>query len=378
MPIGLYIHVPFCIKKCSYCDFVSYPYNPELAEAYVDALEREMFFHASKMSEEQRILKSVFIGGGTPSCLSGKLLTVIFNNLHKYFQLSPDAEITVECNPGTVDIEKFRELRSAGVNRISMGVQAYQPRLLSALGRVHNWPDVVKAVRLCREAGFDNLSLDLIFGVPGQTMLDWKESLNNTVKLAPEHISAYNLKIEPDTRLQREVASGQLTVCDEELEVEMFLYTIEFLHDHGYSHYEISNFAKTGRESRHNLTYWLNGEYLGLGPAAHSMMNGSRFSNVESVELYIRRLKTGISVIDTTSRLTREEEISETVFLRLRLIEGLDMSYFEQKYGLRFSKHYAKQLEKLTGLGLVEIKGKNLKLTESGLLLANEVFAEFI
>lgn len=378
MPIGLYIHVPFCIKKCSYCDFVSYPHDLELASAYVHALEKEMIFHASNMSEQQRTLKSVYVGGGTPSCLSGELLSAIFNNCHKYFLVSPGAEITVECNPGTVDTEKFYKLRNAGVNRISMGVQACQPQLLSTLGRIHDWQDAATAVRSCREAGFDNLSLDLIFGVPGQTMGDWMESLSNVVGLTPEHISAYNLKLEPDTLLQRQVASGQLTPCDEDLEVEMFRYAVEFLFNHGYKHYEISNFALAGRESRHNLTYWLNEEYLGLGPAAHSMLNRSRFSNVESVELYIRRLKNGDSVIDTTSRLTREEQISETVFLRLRLVEGLDMEEFEQRFGLRFSKYYSKQLDKLRALGLVEINGKNLKLTESGLLLANEVFAEFI
>lgn len=378
MPIGLYIHVPFCIKKCNYCDFVSYPHEVELAGAYVQALEKEMFFHASRMTKQQRILKSVYIGGGTPSCLSGDLLSIILKNCRKHFRFSPDAEITVECNPGTVDTEKFYELGNSGVNRISMGVQAYQSHMLSILGRVHNWQDVVKAVKSCREAGINNLSLDLIFGIPGQTMGDWRESLSNIIALAPEHISAYNLKIEADTPLHREVASGRLIPCDEDLEVEMFRYAIEFLYNNGYKHYEISNFAQPGRESRHNLTYWLNEDYLGLGPAAHSMINGSRFSNLESVELYIRRLKNWDSVIDATSRLTREEHISETVFLRLRLMEGLDMEQFEHRYGLNFGEYYSKQLEKLTGLGLVEINGKNLRLTESGLFLANEVFAEFI
>ena len=378
MAIGLYIHVPFCLQKCNYCDFISYPYDVDLAASYVYALEKEMALHIVNMRSDHRTVKSIYLGGGTPTVLTGEHLTAILDYCRSYFTLTDDAEITVECNPGTVDSAKMVEIRKAGVNRVSIGVQAYQQKMLSRLGRIHNWREVVEAARSCKEAGFDNLNFDLMFGIPGQSQKNWRETLDRVIELTPQHVSAYNLKIEPDTPLHRDVVSGYLVSCDEELELEMYWYAIDFLTGHGFTHYEISNFAQPGREARHNLIYWNNEEYLGLGPAAHSMMNSHRFSNLESVELYINRLNKNESVIHKLNSLTREEQISETVFLGLRLISGLDLTAFEQRYGKSFSELFGDKIKKLTAQGLIENEENRLRLTAKGLPLANEVFAEFI
>lgn len=378
MAIGLYIHVPFCVKKCAYCDFVSYPYDAGLAASYVSALDTEMALHARNMTSEHRQVKSIYLGGGTPTTLGGEQLAAILDGCRRHFMVAENAEITVECNPGTVDLAKLEQVRRAGVNRLSIGVQAYQEKLLSRLGRIHRWSEVIEAARNCRQAGFDNMSVDLIFGIPGQTMEDWRESLHRVMELSPQHVSAYNLKIEPDTPLHRDVTSGYLVPCDEELELEMYWYTVDFLTGSGLSHYEISNFALPGREARHNLIYWHNEEYLGLGPAAHSMLSGHRFSNIKSVESYISRLKKRESVIHELHCQTEDEQVSETVFLGLRLIHGLDLEAFAHKHGRPIFEIFGDQLKRLQKLGLIEIDDDRIRLTEKGLPLANEVFAEFV
>ena len=378
MAIGIYIHVPFCLKKCNYCDFISYPYDAGLALSYVSALKKEMAFHAQNMFSEHRRVRSIFLGGGTPTVLPGDLLAVILDNCRTYFSLAEDAEITVECNPGTVTPEKFALLKEAGVNRISIGVQAYQQRLLSLLGRNHSFREFAAAVDSCRQAGFENINFDLIYGIPGQTMRDWQETLDVILDNSPRHISAYCLKIEPDTPLHREVTSGYLVPCDEDTQLEMYWYTIKLLADRGYVHYEISNFALPGMEARHNLIYWHNEEYLGLGPAAHSMLDKYRFSNVESVASYIKKLEKKETAVYRKTRLTEAEQISETVFLGLRLLAGLDTNEFEQRFKQSFFDIYQKQIDKLIGLDLIKIAENRVLLTKKGLPVANEVFAEFI
>lgn len=378
MAIGLYIHVPFCVKKCNYCDFISYPYDAGLAASYVSALGREMAMHSAGLTPEERSVRSIYLGGGTPTVLQGSQLVEIIGNCRKYFTIADDAEITVECNPGTVDLRKLAEIRQAGVNRLSIGVQAHQQNLLDRLGRIHGWKSVEETVDSARQAGFENISLDLIFGIPGQSLRDWQDTLKNILALSPQHVSAYNLKIEPDTPLFRDVASGYLLPCDEELELEMFWYGIDYLAGNGFNHYEISNFGLPGREARHNLIYWRNEEYLGLGPAAHSMLRGQRFSNEEKVELYIKKLHNNQPVVVERQQLTVEEQISETVFLGLRLIEGLGLANFTRRYGKPVERIFGAELQKLSTLGLIEISENHIKLTEKGLPVANEVFAEFV
>ncbi|PKM83053.1 MAG: coproporphyrinogen III oxidase [Firmicutes bacterium HGW-Firmicutes-14] len=378
MAVGLYIHIPFCIKKCGYCDFVSYPYDAGLAASYLSALEKEMALCSREFGGEQKVFGSIYLGGGTPTALTGGQVAGIIDRCRNHFSLAGDVEITVECNPGTVDPEKMDTIRKSGVNRVSIGVQAYQQRLLSGLGRIHTWREVVQAADSCRSAGFDNISFDLIFGIPGQTRNDWQETMDRVLEMSPRHISAYCLKIEPGTPLHREVTTGPVTPCDEDLELEMFWCTVDKLTGCGFKHYEISNFALPGWEARHNLIYWHNEEYLGLGPAAHSMLNGIRFNNVESVELYIKKLNRGELPVSQARVLTVTEQMAETVFLGLRLIDGLDPGVFAERFGRTINEVYGDRLEKLVCLELLEAGENRLKLTKKGLPLANEVFVEFI
>lgn len=378
MPIGLYLHVPFCLKKCKYCDFVSYPYDAGLAASYVSALKREMALYRSRLQEGQKNLKSIYIGGGTPTTLPADQLAELCVAVRSNFVWTDGIEVTVEANPGTVDGSKLSALRKAGVNRISFGVQAAQEELLTFLGRLHGWRQVEEAVTLARGAGFDNISIDLIYGIPGQRLRDWRETLAKAVGLGANHISAYNLKIEPDTPLHRDVTSGYVVPCDEDLEVEMMYYTVDYLREQGFRHYEISNFARPGYEARHNLLYWQNEEYLGLGPAAHSCLDGVRFANLPDLRRYITAVDGGQTPVETQEVLTARDRLVEGMFLGLRLMEGVDLRQFTEIYGADPRVLFRESLDKLQKLELACILDDRLKLTRKGLPLANEVFAEFV
>lgn len=378
MPIGLYMHVPFCFKKCNYCDFVSLPYDAGMAASYVCALKKEIAFYGSRLSPALKELQSIYIGGGTPTILPAELLTEILAAVRADFSWPDGIEVTVEANPGTVDETKLRILREAGVNRVSFGAQAAQERLLTLLGRRHGWRQVNEAVAAARRAGFDNVSLDLIYGIPGQRMRDWRETIELTAGLGVEHISAYNLKIEPDTPLHRDVTTGYTIPCDEELEVEMLYYTIDRLAENGYRHYEISNYARPGLEARHNLIYWQNEDYLGCGPAAHSYLNSVRSANHTDLRRYIGCLKNGAPPVMAEEVLTSRERLGEAMFLGLRLTEGVDLRRFAERYGENPEVLFRESLDKLMKLKLVKISDYRLRLTKKGLPLANEVFAEFI
>ncbi|MGB9804196.1 radical SAM family heme chaperone HemW [Desulfofundulus sp.] len=378
MAISLYIHVPFCLRKCRYCDFVSYSYDPEAACRYRVALLREMALYHERLGPEERRLKTIFIGGGTPTCLPEEDLAAILEGCSRYFQWLPGVEVTVEANPGTVDLSKLRTLRCAGVNRLSLGVQTCSDHFLRLLGRVHSFNQAVEAVILARRAGFDNLNLDLIFAIPGQTVANWQHCLRKVLSLRPEHISAYSLQLEEGTPLAREVAEGRILPCEEETELAMYREVIDFLVDRGYEHYEISNFARPGYRCRHNLTYWHNEPYLGLGPAAHSCLGDERFYNTGSLEEYEARLLAGELPVAGRERLSRDTMMAETVFLGLRLIEGLDLARFESRFGKNIEEVFGEQIKKLSRLGLLKIHSKHLKLTARGLPLANAVFREFV
>ncbi|MCL6634637.1 MAG: radical SAM family heme chaperone HemW [Peptococcaceae bacterium] len=378
MPIGIYIHVPFCVRKCRYCDFISYLFNPGAAETYLDALSREIRLYGSTLPDEERTVTSLFIGGGTPTCLLPAGLKKILDEVRSSFYLLPGCEITVEANPGTVDAGGLRELLGAGVTRLSLGVQSFQDSLLKVLGRIHGAGEAVEAVRLAREAGFANLNLDFIFGIPGQTMEDWLETLNKALELAPDHIAAYGLQLEEGTPLAQAVARGEIKACPEELELSMYQKAIEFLNSSGYVHYEISSFARPGRQSAHNLGYWLNRPYLGLGPAAHSFLNGRRHCNTPSIEEYRRKLSRGECPVAEVEPIAVETEMAETMFLGLRLLEGVDLDQFYRRFGRRAEEVYRDGIARLAEEGLVELAGKRLRLTEKGLPVANRVFGEFV
>jgi len=377
-PSSLYIHVPFCLRKCLYCDFTSYPYSGEGERGYLAGLEREIALWKQKAAGERWTMSTVFIGGGTPTCLSPGGLGEIIANVGEHFSLSPDVEFTVEANPGTVDRSVLEMLRRGGVNRLSLGAQACSSDTLRTLGRIHSHRQTVDAVRQAREAGFDNISLDLIFGVPGQTLEEWLGCLEQIIALRPGHISAYGLQLEAGTPLYAMVEEGTLRPCDEDLQADMYYAAIDTLQGAGYRHYEISNFARPGRECRHNLVYWHNGGYLGLGPAAHSRLGMRRTANEERLDGYQAALAGGRLPVVQSEELSERDDIFETVFLGLRLMAGLDLESFRARFGVSLDRVYPGVAERLTGEDLLETYAGSLRLTRRGLAVANMVMAEFV
>lgn len=378
MPIGLYIHVPFCIKKCLYCDFTSYPLSGPAVKSYLESLIREINLYGSALADEDKIITSIFFGGGTPTTLPAASFKTVLNAVRSSFFLAAGCEVTVEANPGTVDGAGLTELRQAGVNRLSIGVQSFHDRLLGVLGRIHSAAQAVQAVQLARKAGFDNLNLDFIFGIPGQTNHDWRETLHRAVEIAPEHIAAYSLQLEEGTPLAQAAERGAICACPEETELTMYRDAVAFLTAHGYSHYELSNFARPGRQCAHSLVYWLNQPYLGLGPAAHSLIKGVRFANDISLAGYSDMLSREEYPVENRTRLTAADEISETMFLGLRLTAGVDLNQFYRRFGRRAEDIYRNEIAGLIQKGLLEISEGSLRLTTKGLPLANVVFREFV
>ncbi len=377
LPAALYIHIPFCVRKCRYCDFVSYPYNESNARLYITGLRREIELRVGGKLDKRWPLSTVFIGGGTPTCLSTAMLLEIINFIKGHFILSSGVEFTIEANPGTVDADKLSALRRAGVNRLSLGAQACTEATLGILGRIHTHAQTVAAVRQAREAGFENVNMDLIFEVPGQTLTEWQCCLEQVVALQPEHVSAYGLQLEEGTPLKEQVDSGLLQPCVEEDGLAMYRAAAEILKTAGLEQYEISNFARSGRQCCHNLVYWHNEEYLGLGPAAHSRLGGVRMSNEANLIDYMTRLNTGALPVAWSEDITPENDIFETIFLGLRMICGLDLERFRQRFGRPLSQMYPGLTESLVNKGLLERRGNHLRLTQRGLMVANEVMCEF-
>ncbi|HMK44143.1 MAG TPA: radical SAM family heme chaperone HemW [Dissulfurispiraceae bacterium] len=364
---ALYIHIPFCLRKCLYCNFYSESVDSHEPERYMRALCRELAERRSECGP----LSTVFLGGGTPSILSVDLLRVLMECLSKKMALSSDAEITIEANPATIDEKGLCELRSIGFNRLSLGVQSCRNGELRQLGRPHNWQQALDAFDAARRAGFDNISVDLIYGVPGQGMAGWRESLAQVVRLHPEHISAYELTPEPQTPLHDKLRTGEISLPSEESIEEMFLFADDYLGSMGYEHYEISNYALSGYRCRHNMTYWERAPYVGLGPAAHSFDGEHRRANIEDVREYMAALEKGRSVQMESARISEYEIICETIFLGLRTSEGVTMSELPAHSTAGIEK--ALQDQRLQGLVLFD--GNQLRLTRRGWLLSNEVIA---
>jgi len=375
--LGLYIHVPFCRRKCNYCDFVSYPYDAAAASRYLQALAQEIRLRAAQLGGKAAI-GSIYLGGGTPTCLDASMLAGIVNLIARYFNVLPGAEITVEANPETLNPELLRALHLAGVNRLSIGMQAANDPELRFLGRGHTFRRVVEAVEWARGAGFTNLNLDLIFGLPGQRLKDWEKTLKEALALGPEHISAYDLEIHPETPLGRAIAAGAYACCPEEEAREMYLMAIDCLTAAGYRHYEISNFALPGRECRHNRLYWVGEPYLGLGPAAHSYLEHRRWANVAALQEYCDLVAGGKLPVAEEHALTPAEEMSEALFLGLRLTAGVSLSSFAARFGHRPEVVYSREISRLVAQGLLCREGDLLRLTRTALPVANVVFAAFV
>ena len=375
-PIGLYIHIPFCRQKCLYCDFPSWAGKESRMQAYVDALIREIRKRATKYTDRKVV--SVFFGGGTPTTLSIPMLELLMQAVLENWDVSEDAEITTEANPGTLDSEMAEALKKMGFNRLSMGVQAWQNRLLKSLGRIHTIESFQENFKAVREAGFENVNTDLMFALPDQSMADWQETVQNMVALHPEHISAYSLIIEEGTPFFDRYEKGELKPASEDLDREMYHWAVGYLAEHGYEQYEISNFAKKDRQSRHNRIYWQAEEYLGMGLGSHSYMNGERFHNIYDLQAYIEADGEESLLKEDVEIITKEDALAEFMFLGLRLTEGVSFARFEERFGTEMKNIYGSQIEKLVRDGLLAEDETGIRLTARGVDISNVVFEEFL
>jgi oxygen-independent coproporphyrinogen III oxidase len=386
--VSLYLHIPFCHTRCYYCDFNTYAGLLPLREPYVRALQTEIGL-MGKMAQlpggKPRRTRTIFFGGGTPSLLSVGQITRILAACRAAFAVDEDAEITLEANPGTLSLEQLRGLRAAGINRLSMGGQSFDAGLLKTLGRIHSPAEIVQAVEYARAAGFTSINVDFMFGLPGQTMRHWQETLDQAMALHPEHLSLYSLIIEEGTPFHTWTQEGRITPGDEDLCADMYEYADELLLKHGYMNYEISNWAMPGHASRHNLTYWQNLPYLGMGAGAYSFFGGRRFSDVRDPNEYVRLLKAGQrpEAEDASETVGREQEMAETAFLALRTAPGLHLPTFEQRFGIPFEHFVGNRLQMVEEAGLLERdegEGREgwLRLSKRGRLLGNEVFMRLL
>lgn len=377
-PLALYLHVPFCEKKCHYCDFLSGPADEETKKAYVEALVEEC--HIWKERLESYEIHSVFVGGGTPTCLSARQLTRLGEGIRLLVEdrQASVLEFTVEANPATLTEEKVQALLRMGVNRVSLGLQSANDAELKRLGRIHRVSDITASVSLLRRAGITNLNVDIMSALPEQTVESYRETLRFAVDMQPEHISAYSLIIEEGTPFYRQNEEGILSLPDEENELEMDLLTRQFLAEHGYRQYEISNYAKEGRECRHNITYWTMGQYLGLGLGAASFFAGERFRNTAVLSDYCTEHPS--SYIAERHTLSVREAQEEFVFLGLRMRNGISMETYEKRFGISFRQQYADILPKLFNNRLMEENqtGSRIRLTARGMEVSNQILAQFL
>ncbi len=391
-PIALYVHIPFCETKCPYCDFNTYARIEDLIPSYVAALKSEIALWGDVL--DHVAVKTIFLGGGTPSYLPAELTSSILGTVSDSFRVCPDAEVTLEANPGDLTPAKLQTYMESGLNRLSIGVQSLDDDLLSLLGRRHTAAQAVGAYRMSTDAGLDNVSVDLMYGLPGQTLDQWRRTLDGATELGPVHVSAYALTLEGGTPMEVSVRSGHLSQPDPDLAADMYLAAEDVFRALGYRHYEISNWALPGRESRHNLAYWRNEPYLGVGPGAHSSLRGHRFANMRSPREYVRRLDSvadpgaskddpwvetlrKIPVVDEVEVTDRRLDIAETLMLGLRLDCGVGVAEFADRFGVEPSDVYGTDIEEFTRAGLLETDNGSLRLTPRGRLLSNEVFSRF-
>lgn len=371
-PKAAYIHIPFCISKCWYCDFNSYPGLESIFDDYVYALIREI------RASSGNGLDSVYFGGGTPTILAASELSAILDAIQGSLGITNGAEVTIEANPGTVDEMKLSQLRNAGFNRLSIGVQSFDDEFLSSIGRAHTRDQARDAYRSARQAGFDNVGIDLIFALPGQSLAHWSNTLDTAIELNPEHISLYELSIEEGTRFSKLCAEGKIGLIDEDVQIEMYELAIRKLTSVGYEHYEVSNFAKLGYRSRHNMVYWLNQPYFGFGAGATSYVSGTRSRRIADPMKYLRSIDSGSDAIEFSETLNPHERLGETVVQGLRMLEGIDLQRVQRETDFDIPQEFPLQITSLTQRGLLEIDNGHLRVTHNGLLLLNDVSREFV
>lgn len=379
-PLELYLHIPFCVKKCGYCDFLSGPAPVNVQKQYVEQLIEEIACQSAHYPGYT--VTSVFLGGGTPSVLEPKQILDIMNQVRKYFRFTEDAEVTIEVNPGTVTMEKLAACRDGGINRISIGLQSANDRELKELGRIHTYDEFLKTFQRVRQAGFSNVSVDLMSALPGQTLASWKTTLKNVTMLKPEHISAYSLIIEEGTEFYDKYHGHPELLPDEDQERQMYYLTKQFLHEHGYERYEISNYARSGRECRHNTGYWTGVEYLGLGLGAASYIQGFRFSNEKDLGTYCKMNMQAEDVDDYLHKeiikLTEKEKMEEFMFLGLRMMCGVSAQEFQKRFGTGMWDVYGQVIDKLQRNHLIVIEEPYVRLSEFGIDISNYVLSEFL
>ena len=372
--LGIYVHIPFCRSKCDYCDFYSLAGREDRMDDYLKALVTHIKETGALTKGSQ--VDTVYFGGGTPSYFGEKRLRELLRTITKRFDLAKDAEITVECNPDSVDLKMLQLLRKAGANRISLGVQSANPCELSSLHRPHDFEQVKAAVAAARGAKFKNLSLDLIYGLPGQDMAGWQSTVEQVLALEPEHLSCYGLKVEPGTPLDDRVIRGE-KLPDDDQQADMYLWMVERLAQAGYRQYEISNFAKAGFQSRHNLKYWMGRPYLGFGPGAHSDFGGRRYSFVRDLERYIVGVLGGGSVIDESELIPQRERGSEYLMLRLRTTRGIEEWEYRREFFMNFEP-IEQKLEEYERRGWAERHDRRWNLTAKGFLVSNQLIGELL
>lgn len=378
--LGIYIHVPFCKSKCYYCDFVSFPNKINAVKAYINALKKEM----EQFDVSNYNVTTIYIGGGTPSYIDAENIKQIFEILNKKLENNDtriqDMEITIEINPGTATIEKLKTYKNLGINRISIGLQSTQDRLLKEIGRIHTYQEFLSTYKMARKVGFNNINVDLMIGLPTQNIEDIKQSLEEVVKLQPEHISVYSLIVEEGTVIEKRLNNEEIELPQEYVERRMYWYVKNYLELQGYLQYEISNFAKKGYSSKHNLNCWRQKEYIGFGVAAHSYIEDTRFGNIDNLEEYIKNIEENHleknRIIE--EKQTKEDKEKEFMMLGFRKTEGISISEFKEKFIDNPLFVYHKELEKLVRQKLIEIDLDNIRLTSKGLDFANLVFEEFI
>ncbi|AHF07875.1 radical SAM family heme chaperone HemW [Desulfitobacterium metallireducens] len=373
---SLYVHVPFCVRKCAYCAFYSVPLKNSKVQDYLKGLKKEIDLRKKDASEG---VSSLFVGGGTPTALAEEELEALFALLKQGFDIPEAVEQTIEGNPGTLTREKLQILRRAGINRISLGVQSFDDSLLRQIGRIHTVQDVREGVHLIREAGFRNLNLDLMFGLPGQTLGAWQDTLKKAVQLGPEHLSIYGLMVEEDTPLAQ--SSKLLTLLpDDDDQAEMYDWTREYLRESGYLHYETSNFARPGFECQHNLGYWQGEDYLGLGPGAVGCVQNVRSKNLEDIDRYLMNLEQNGLPLEPTDveDLSEQERMAERMILGLRLSQGVNLASFKQEFGLDIRDIYRSVLERYLTTKVLILDEKTLKLNPDFWFVANGVLQEFV
>jgi oxygen-independent coproporphyrinogen-3 oxidase len=371
--LSLYIHIPFCVKKCLYCGFYSTPYSVKGADQYISSLQLEAAGY--KHDFLNALFNTVYIGGGTPSALEPEQLDRVISIIRDQFRIAHDAEFTVESNPNTITSEKLELLRERGVNRLSLGIQSLSDELLVTLGRLHTAEQAIEAFSLARGSGFNNIGVDLIYGIPGQTMTQWEKSLDAVIGLKPEHLSIYSLSLDEGSQFHRMAEVHRFTLPDDEIVAQMYERAVLKLRRAGFDQYELSNFSLPGFECRHNMNYWERGEYLGLGPGAWSFVSGRRYANIADNTEYSQRLSRGLPVVHSQEVVATATAAREAVLLGIRTMKGLDLEQFERDFGKDLLGRLERNISKLEDSGLLLLRDGRLKLTDQGMLLSDEVLA---